>query len=112
MMTDFPRLSGNTEPSARRRSRSESANPPRAKPPALRKPRRETPSQKRSWSPLKNVSIASQLGGKEGRILPGTNQPPPTEEGLEIARGSSDQNWCLSSSARTQHSPAAGSGQE
>src|SRR5438094_6829629 len=57
MMTDFPRPSDATAPSALRRKRSDNANPPRAKPPVRRKLRRDMPSQKGSAPPLKNVSI-------------------------------------------------------
>ena len=44
MMTDFPRPPGVTAPTALRRKKSESAKPPSASPPALKKLRRETPA--------------------------------------------------------------------
>src|ERR1043166_2707092 len=58
MMTDFPLPSAATSPSALRRRKSDSANPPRASPPDLRKLRREMPSQNGSERPLKKVSLA------------------------------------------------------
>src|SRR3989475_13046277 len=63
MITDFPRPSGATAPAALRRKKSESVNPPSASPPALRKLRREIPSQKRSEHPLRNVSTADNALG-------------------------------------------------
>src|SRR5258708_30828675 len=56
-MIDFPRPSP-TAPSALRRRKSDRASPPSASPPALRKLRRETPSQNGSGHPLTNVSMA------------------------------------------------------
>src|SRR5881396_1035159 len=70
MMTDFPRLSGATAPSALSRRKSDSANPPSASPPALRKPRREIPSQKRSRSPLKNVNMGNPCREEYTAITP------------------------------------------
>src|SRR6185436_17799116 len=60
MMTDRA-LPPETAPWALRRRKSGIARPPRARAPAWRNPRRETPSQYRPRSPLKNVSIRTPL---------------------------------------------------
>src|SRR5262245_28051066 len=60
MMIDLARPSGVTAPAAFRRKKSDSANPPSASPPTLRKLRRDTPSQNRSEQSLKNVNMGNR----------------------------------------------------
>src|SRR5438132_9529290 len=65
MMTDLPLPAEFTAPCALRRNKSDNARPPSASPPALRKLRRDIPSQNRSPPPLKNVNMVIRLVGKE-----------------------------------------------